>query len=272
MEYTVPDSFGDIGKLVTARDGSIWFNTSNADYPLLGHLTPRGKLTAVEINADAKLITASSDGSVWAVGSDLGAAQVSSRGSVKYFSTNTIQNASAITAGRKGDLYFLQDIVSVDVHGTEYDPQLYHATLSHGHLLEQNLFSNEHTFNAYPTTDLLLAPNGNLYFNVGGQPMLRYLTPLRYGDLSGVYSPNIGGRGDPILTNASNLTAGPDGNVWFVDRVAGGKVWSVDSQLNVSHYDLPGGAASTPFAIVKGAGHTLWITDEAGGVIDELVL
>ena len=102
--------------------------------------------------------------------------------------------------------------------------------------------------------------------------MLRYLTAQNYGNLSDVYIPNIGGNGDPILTYASNLTAGPDGKVWFVDHVAGGKVWSVDAGLIVTHYDLPGGAASMPFAIVKGAGHTLWITDEAGGVIDELVL
>src|SRR2546423_530694 len=37
VEYTVPDSFGDIGTLVTAKDGSIWFNTTSAQTPLLGH-------------------------------------------------------------------------------------------------------------------------------------------------------------------------------------------------------------------------------------------
>ena len=272
VEYTIPDSFGDIGKLVTAKDGSIWFNTTNADHPLLGHLTTRGRVSAVAIHADAKLIAASTDGSVWAAGPDLGAAQVSARGSVKYFATNAIQNATAITAGRRGDLYFIQDIVSADVHGTEYDPQLYHATLSHGRLLEQNLFGNELLTDSAPTTDLLLGPDGNAYFNVGGQPKLWYLTPQQYGQLSDVYAYNIGG-GDPtLLSNASNLTVGPDRKVWFVDRVAGGKIWSVDSHLTVTHYDLPGGATATPFAIAKGAGNTLWITDDSGGVLDQLNL
>jgi streptogramin lyase len=266
VEYAVPDNFGDIGQLTTAKDGSIWFNTFNADSPLLGHLTTKGRITSVAINNDAISIGAANDGTVWFSSVEDGIGRVS-KNRVSYLGgTGPANYVTKILSGPTGSIYFMEVAHSSDPTTTPYVLSVQQVTRN---LKFTTLFSGNTPLNFDNITDiaaavdtannLALGSDGTIWCYDGNQ--LIGITP-----------------GTNVLTQRyvasvrrfSSLTGGPfpAGSPFFVDHTDGGSVWPT---LSAESYDLPAGAGA-PYAVISGGNNTLWVTDETQGLIYKITL
>jgi len=65
-------------------------------------------------------------------------------------------------------------------------------------------------------------------------------------------------------SDASEITAGPDGNLWFVERAAN-KIGRITVAGGITEFSIPTGARQ-PFGITAGSDGNLWFTEGAGGI------
>ena len=126
---------------------------------------------------------------------------------------------------------------------------------------------------AYPA-QITTGPDGNLWATAG---MRR--TPLPIGKTSSYVGGKLlkitpfGGIHEYTLPEASqptNITPGPDGNMWFTDRT--GKIDKFSTQTNrkgeTTEYSLPEGAK--PYDITQGPDGNLWFTEDVGGHVGKI--
>jgi streptogramin lyase len=264
VEYEVPDTFGKIGTLVTAKDGSIWFNTTGADSPLLGHLTTKGRITSVAINDDALTVGAANDGTVWFSSLADGLGRVNTKNKVSYFATDTTNVITKIISGPAGSIYFASVQKSTDPSTTPYLFEVHSAAAAGTQLNDNTLYSGNSTFNfdngpQLDTAANLTASQGDLWFYDGYN--IKSVNPSTGDVNSGPITP-INQR-YPNLKNLSSLTTGWNGDLWCVDRTIGGQSYDISSSNFIPTFTN----GAKPYAIVNAGYNTAWITDASNGQI-----
>jgi hypothetical protein len=260
IEYTVPDNFGDIGQLTTAKDGSIWFNTVNADSPLLGHLTTNGRVTSVALYNDAISIGAANDGTIWFSTVENGIGRVNTKNRVSYYGgTDPSGYVTKIISGPSGSIYFAEVSKSSDPSTTPYLFSVHQAT-GLRRVRFSTFYSGNTTYNfdnigdiagsVHEADNMALNSHGSLVIYDG--ITLQYINPyLNFMPSPGTLIPI------PAGVHVGQINTGPDGEAWYVDAQGG--------KLNGT-LDLPPDAGA-PYTVVAGSHNVVWVTDGAKGVI-----
>jgi hypothetical protein len=264
VKYQVPAGFGTPETLVTAKDGSIWFNTSNADSPVLGHLLANGRFRSVAINHEALTIGAASDGSIWFSSLADGLGRVSSKGSVTYLGSDASNIVTKLISSPNGGVFYDSVAKSSDPSTTPYVFSVHSASVVRGQLQDRVLYSGNTTFNFDNGPQLDVASNltsgsGQLWFFDGYS--IKGIDPTS-GAIASDLQPDVD---YTSVTHLSGLISRPDGDLWYVDHSPGGHVYDVFGTYDISltHFLIP---HPTPVALVNGTGNTLWMTGEEGAI------
>jgi virginiamycin B lyase len=210
-------------------DGNIWFVDDigiNPTLPNVGRVTPAGVVTDFPVPlfdslTDAHLdgITAGPDGNLWFTGSSESGegrsstpipqhgfiGRITTSGTITLFaSPNTNSTPGSIIAGSDGNVWFTDsgNIGRITPSGTITE------------------------FASPGTGALVLGPDGNIYFSFSGEltteagtsetnDSIGRITPSGTVTTFTDHAMSPGGNGALI----ASLTAGPDGNIWFVDDI-----------------------------------------------------
>jgi hypothetical protein len=66
------------------------------------------------------------------------------------------------------------------------------------------------------------------------------------------------------------ITAGPDGNLWFTE-IVGNHIGRISPSGSISEFSIPT-SNSKPYGIAKGLDHQLWFTEELGNKIGRITV
>ncbi len=263
-EFTLP-SFSDMVQgsnlmpldIVTARDGSVWFNfegngsTQNQNDSGIGTITTAGTPALYRDPFGSSVfpigLTAGSDGNLWfAQANGFRISRITTAGVITSFpvSTGGGWNApSAVTTGPDGNVwaaaYYYLDRIAPDGTATLF-PTPY-----------------AHDANAYLPDSLAPGSDGNVWFTEstqsGGtqQSKVAKITP----------SGAITEYAIPAPHTAQFIVAGPDGNAWFVD---GRGLGSITPAGTVTFYDLSATVSYFSGLTVSPDGN-FWLTGSTNG-------
>jgi hypothetical protein len=70
-----------------------------------------------------------------------------------------------------------------------------------------------------------------------------------------------------VSADADDITAGPDGNLWFTEAI--GKIGSITVAGSIAEFDIPT-AASNPTSITSGPDGNIWFTEDVGNKIGRI--
>lgn len=271
-EYRVPTANTDIGGITTGPDGNIWFTETHL-YPggpasgprhvnvaKVAKLTTSGTFTEYSIPgsvAELGRITTGADCNLWVI--DSGANEVlkvSTSGSLtEYAIPSALSQPEAITAGPDGALWFTEQAAA----------KVARLTTS-GHITEFPLLATGDT-SEYRPSGIAAGPDGNLWLTEestwqpgGGSGRVARLSTSGVFSAYGVPTTKVA-PGLPLLrdTGPSNITAGPDGNLWF------SVLWNLDSVTTAgvfSQYIVPApdGHFSNVYSMTAGPDGAVWFT------------
>jgi virginiamycin B lyase len=219
--------------IVTARDGSVWFNfetypsTSNPNDSGIGTISTNGSITLYRepyySNEFPAGLTAAPDGTIWfGEANSVQISRITTAGTYTSFplppNGGGYNWIDALTAGPDGNIwagggFFIQRF-ALDGTGT-----MFPTPYAHG------------DNNVYIPDSLAPGSDGNVWYTEntqnGGprQSKLAKITP------AGAITEFV----VPAPHNAQFITAGRDGNMWFADN---GKVGSIAPSGTVTYYDL----------------------------------
>lgn len=224
-EFAIPTSNHGPSAIIVGPDGNLWFDffSSYINTNQIGRITPSGTvsvftLTAVTGSVDA--IAAGPDGNLWFLDIDTNQiGRITPSGTITEFALPTANILGFnIIAGPDGNLWFLDG------------PQIGRITPT-GTVSEFSLPipNSDSIFGDYFTSiDLAVGPDGNLWFTEG--ITFSDLAPgVEVSDVIGRITPT-GSVTDYVLparahdSNPANLTIGPDGNLWFTENSAIGRI------------------------------------------------
>ena len=231
--------------LTAGPDGNLWFTTARNR---IGRITPSGQITEFPVpGVDRELgsIVADPDGNLWFADTDR-IGRIIPSGQITEFPLPARQFSEGLTAGPDGNLWFTtghNKIGSITPSGriTEFPIPCHFRCL----LEDEGLITT--------------GPDGNLWFGMGGEGALGSF---------GEPGPSIGqitpsGRVTKFRTSVeeepTDLTSGPDGDLWFTESVRG-RIGRITSSGLIAEFPIPG-AKAWPWGITAGPGGNLWFTD-----------
>jgi virginiamycin B lyase len=285
-EFPIPTAGGGAWGITVGADGNLWFTEEGSGK--LGRITTAGVITEFPIptaNSDPRGITAGWDGNLWFtenLGNKIGR-MVPGPDVITEFPTLSSNNGPAfITAGADGNLWF---------------------TNSNGNKIGKINSAGNITEFAIPTANsfaqgITSGADGYLWFAESGTNRIGRLDglgnftefPLAAGRRA--YEITAGPDGAlwftggnkigrittagaitefPLLTDAAAraITAGPDGNLWFAD-VDKNKIGRITTSGVITEFPIPT-ANSFPTGIVSGPDGALWFTEPGPNKIGRLV-
>jgi streptogramin lyase len=229
IKFTQPA--GTTAWVPTKQEGQVATNTNTFKYQTAEAVTEYPLPTS----SKASSITSGSEGNLWFVnGGTNKIGRITTTGSVAEY---TVGGSPAnITTGLEGNLWFTQT-------GTN---EIGKITPS-GAITEYKVFGS----GMYA---IAVASNGNLWYASLTENVIGELTP------SGTETHYT----LPAGTTVNDITAGPEGNMWFTNNYCGlhkealCKVGKITPSGTVTQYPLATGAA--PAGITAGPGNDLWFT------------
>ncbi|HSZ57668.1 MAG TPA: hypothetical protein VK797_18545, partial [Tepidisphaeraceae bacterium] len=218
--------------LVQGPDGNVWF--TDQDNNAIGRETPSGAVTEFAIPTDSALpdqITVGPDGDLWFLETGLSQiAKITTTGKVTGFAMPSADSSpSALAAGPGGDVWF------VDSGNNEVGKITPAGTVTE--------FSFDQT-NLTLVGGIVEGPDGNLYAAAqddSGNGALARVTPA--GKINSISIPDY----------PTDLTVGPDGNLW-VD--ASGAIDRVTTAGAATSFAVPN--QDSTFGITSGPDGALW--------------
>jgi streptogramin lyase len=237
-EFTVAPSSSDLFGITAAPDGNLWF--TEHIFNKIGEITPTGVLvsqyTIPSANRYPLAISAGADGNLWFTESNGGKiSKVILGGLASEFTATTGSEPWTITLGADGNLYF-----------PEYS----------GNKIGWMTTTGQGPFE-YPLPDpvshptfITTGPDNNIYVTAPDTGWIDML-PLGGTTVSHVYFAG----GSP-----QGITAGPDGNLWFVENSNNHVVAITTAGAVVHDVALPAGYTQ-PYGITAGPDGNLWFTN-----------
>lgn len=251
IEFALP-SPGRPGEITAGPDGNLWFTASDPDQ--IGRITPAGAMTEfpllgcpAPLFCAPKGITTGPDGNLWFTEWQSGQiGRMTPKGTLTVFPLPWAgRYPDRITSGPDGNLWFTeggaQKLGRITPSGaiTEFPlPDTSGAItrgpdhtiwfVAGGGTLGRIRPSGQITWLAVPSPVNLLSGittglDGNLWFIGCSIPVD---TVFCHGDVVGRITPNGRSTLFPLPTtntNPGDITAGPDGNLWFLEGTAGNK-------------------------------------------------
>jgi len=236
-EYSVPMSDPSqvfFGGLTTGPDGNMWFTSPYENK--IGKISPMtGEITEYNVpfaNSNPRNIIALPDGNLWFTTSNENTPTALDKispitGDITVFNIATadanLPGITYITIGSDGNLWF-----------TDPPNKIGKLSLVTGDVSEYNV----PTENSYPLC-ITAGPDGNLWFSESYEGKIGKISPAT--DIITEYNiPNPGN----YPNNAGNIgpfsiTTGPDGNLWFVERVMNIICKISPKTNNITEYSIP---------------------------------
>ena len=268
-EYRVPTANTHVGGITTGPDGNIWFTETYIGGPAseppqvnvakVAKLTTSGIFTEYSVPgtvAELGGITTGADCNLWVTDSGSNKVlKVSTSGSItEYAIPSADSQPEAITAGPDGALWF-----------TEYSAAKVARVTTSGHITEFPLPATGNSF-AYRPSGLATGTDGNLWLTEegnwpgGGPGQVARLSTSGVFSAFGVPTTKLA-PGLSLLrdTGPRNITAGPDGNLWF------SVLWNLDSVTTTGVFSqyivtAPNGQVSEVYSMTAGPDGAVWFT------------
>lgn len=239
----------NVGPMTVARDGNLWFGqTDPAGATSLARVTPAGSKTVYKLPSAAAGgaiagIAADPTGNTWyTVANASTVGRVAADGSVHEFSLNLpTERAGATAVAPDGSVW-----VALTPGATGTSPAIARVDVD-GNIKEFPVAG------ATEIRSLTAASDGALWFVDGAK--LGKMTP------DGVVAefPVMNATGAPADLSDPELTAGTDGDVWFLGKLGG--VSKINASGLVSTLPTPMNAA--PTSLARGIDGNLWFTLDA---------
>jgi streptogramin lyase len=231
-EFPLPPGHDVEGAITSGPDGNLWFTETNA----VGQITPSGVVTEFTVSPQAHLsgITSGSDGNLWFMdtpNNKIG--RISTSGTMREVdippalplsTADGVHLIHDITSGPDGNVWYVAEGYNHRL-GTEFGEigrvtpagQVSVYTLKMGPAARHQLFNTGHT---KPTGGMLAdaitaGPDGNVWFTehqANGNAAVGKITTT--GKITQYPIPTVP-RGAKTPDVSTDITAGPDGNLWF---------------------------------------------------------
>jgi len=258
-EFALPTGSAPTG-IATGPDGNLWFTERYGD--AIGRITPAGAITEFPYTysaVDPGSLTVGPDGNLWFTDyGQNGIGRITPAGVITEFpAPSTSINPTAITTGADSKLWFtaISQIVNITTAGITMA-----FSLNSGYSFPQGITAG---------------PDGNLWFTEQNS----------FGNAIGRITPNGVITDFPLPTVtypdgttwsvvATEITAGPDGNLWFtspqslVGRITPGGNITLFVPLNSSSF----GGGIAPTGITSGPDGNIWFADYGHNQIGYLAL
>jgi len=226
-------------------DGNMWFVETG--FSEIGRITPTGVLTQfllLNAGTNVQAITTGADGNIWvSEGPTNLIARMTTAGFITLFQAFAAQVPVGITAGPQGDLWYAASNAPTIARITT-------AGASTG-------FTTLNTASGF----IAAGPDGNLW-----SPAIEFAQRIDRVAPNGAPT----SFSTPGVNQFSDVTGGPDGNVWFTD--------SFDNKIG---FITPSGAVSSvaittpvsnPQGITAGPDGNVWFVEDNGNKIGRAVL
>ena len=282
-EFPVPTAGASPSAIVSGPDGNLWFTESLRHQ--LGQITPDGVITESHIPVgQAGAITVGSDHNLWfTLRNSNYIRRMTTQGEFEDFRVPATSDPglAGITAGPDGNLWF-----------TEFNADKIGRMTTDGEVRE---FILPRLLPGTPPgvsinidrkpLDIVAGPDGNLWFTETFANMIGRITPQ--GSITEFRIPegdcpplaNWPFENPPLDCGLRGITAGPDGNLWFVKANAN-KIGRITTTGQVSEFLIPSHSAGA-WAITSGPDGNVWFTESStnkigritpDGVIQEFVI
>jgi len=266
-EFQLPRAHCWPRRITLGPDGNIWFTESPHRYfpntmgegeggPAIGRITPSGQITEFPLpeGYEAAGITAGPDGNLWFTEENAGAVgRITPGGQIREFlvpqiSTPTGLKPPGITSG----------ITSGPGHGLWFTAEHMIGRITpSGNISRYNLPKDL----ARPVS--ITAANGYLWFTADGRVCRMTLK----GHIQR-FTPQLG---RPGVLETADITAGSDGNVWFMEDTypfeSNDAVGRITPSGQITTFKIGGNVSR---GITSGPGHTIWYLAstlcEGGGI------
>jgi streptogramin lyase len=245
--------------ITSGPDGNLWFTKNDG----IVRVTTSGLITEFPVPLGTSTldrgITAGRDGNVWFTEPSGKIGRITPSGMINEFSTPSGSNGLAsIITGPDGNLWFTE----------EYSGKIGRITTS-GTVTEFPLAPG-----AYPAA-ITTGPDGNLWFTENSSVIPDEVNNRRIGRMtpSGVVTEfTVPGPASGYELGA--ITTGPDGNLWFADRVwsdyYAGQVPSYIGRIttsgSIAEFPVSSALLPTPGAITTGPDGNLWFIELGTGI------
>jgi streptogramin lyase len=248
--------------IAAGPDGNLWFTESSGGR--IGRITTAGAITefssGITAGAQPNGITAGPDGNVWFteyVGNRIG--RITPAGVVTEFSGGITPNAglTGIALGPDGNLWFTEN----------FTDRIGRITPA-GAVTE---FSAGITGPA-GLEGVTAGPDGNIWFTESSGNRIGRITPagavseFSTGLTSGGVDPFTG---QPNPPDPRGITAGPDGNLWFVE-FGTDRVGRITPAGAITEFSAGIRKNSQPVSITSGPDGNIWFTEPTFGTIGRL--
>jgi streptogramin lyase len=224
--YTTGLEFSsELNEMALGREGDLWFTNDNEQEPGVGRVTPSGEITefktGLEVESAPHGLVLGPEGNLWFSDNGKGkaVARITPSGEVSLFTGNLGEECGRgcgpyrIINGPEGDLWF-----TVGIGGSR---SLIGRITPAGITTE---FTPELGFGDEPSW-LVAAPDGNLWFANSTDGINSTSWSIARMTPAGAFSAFSEGL-DP--ESVKDLTVGSDGNVWFVNGPAIGRISTVE--------------------------------------------
>lgn len=265
--------------ITAGPDGALWFTGDSA--PSIGRITARGVVTDASAGRDLSTrgITVGSDGNLWITvvpgpgQSNPSILKVTPAGAITNFMDGLYggDELGAITAGPDGNLWFTDGgyagfspftgaPITIAPHiGTITTAGVVSHLLGAPSLLQQKQAGSGR---AGAPSGVTVGPDGNVWFSVRGDLAIQATSYTPVGRLTptGVYTLFDGLQVPGPYSDATSITSGPDGNMWFAIQGAGKGIGRIGPAGGLTTFS--GGLGDgVPDQIAAGPDGNLWFTD-----------
>lgn len=266
-EFTIPTAASGAGAIAAGPGGNIWFAENNSRK--IGKITPAGMITEYPFSASMNVIasmTAGSDGNLWGTENAYGVSsivKIAANGAFTQYPLPSGGTPSYIVAGADGNLWFTEP-----------------NTLSIGRITTSGGITEFQMPQLESPQGIAAGPDGNLWITQDYRYCLRWTGPpwppwrrvcaewQVHADIGRVTTHGaVTEFRLPIYKRFIDITAGPDGNLWFEADV--NKIGKITPRGGITEYVLPAGIQ--PFNITKGPDGKLWFIDYGANKIANFI-
>ena len=255
---------GNLSSITVGPDGNLWFTDGGfSQGGKIGRVTPAGVIHEFPLpasNSDPSTITAGPDGNLWFTDGNPSQSakieRITPTGAIHEFPLPSADSPGRITAGQDGSLWFTETIIGPKTqNGPGPSGQI-------GRITPTGMISTYHLPAGTLAVSITSGPDHNIWFaeevmNNNGPPSNKIGRITPSGTITEFALPT--GNQSGIMGVPIDITAGPDGALWFSDA-ANNAIGRITTTGSINEFALAA-PQSAPEYITSGPGHTLWFSE-----------